>query len=151
MTEPNQNTPATLPEQPEAKLPLRKGMPVVVALVAILGVLGIANVTSLLRGNKKVAPISALSIRPVSPNAQQVSSFETQQQLQAKQDAEENARQEQLAAAMQQLQAAEGEPGAEYASAAPMTAAQRNAIYGESPNAPRHTSIDSATKYCHAA
>lgn len=140
MAEPNQNTPATVPEQPEAKPPLRKGMPVVFALVAILGILGIANVTSLLRGNKKMAPVSALPMRPVSPNAQQVSSFETQQQLQAKQDAEERQRQQQLAAAMQQLQAAEGIPGPEYGNAAPMTAAQRDAIYGGSPNAPQHTS-----------
>jgi type IV secretory pathway VirB10-like protein len=146
MTEPNQNTPATVPEQPEAKLPLRKGMPVVIALVAILGVLGIANLTSLLKGNKKAAPVSALPMRPVSPNAQQVSSFEMQQQLQAKQDAEERARQQQLAAAMQQLQAAEGEPGPEYGNAAPMTAAQRDAIYGASPNAPQHTSNVSEAK-----
>ena len=140
MTEPNQNTPATVPEQPEAKPPLRKGMPVVFALVAILGILGIANVTSLLRSNKKATPVSALPTRPVSPNAQQVSSFETQQQLQAKQDAEERQRQQQLTAAMQQLQAAEGAPGPEYASASPMTAAQRDAIYGGSPNAPQRTS-----------
>ncbi len=140
MTEPNQNTPITVPEQPEAKPPLRKGMPVVFALVAILGILGIANVTSLLRGSKKTAPVSALPMRPVSPNAQQVSSFETQQQLQAKQDAEERQRQQQLAAAMQQLQAAEGAPGPEYASASPMTTAQRDAIYGGSPNAPQRTS-----------
>jgi type IV secretion system protein VirB10 len=140
MTDPNQNTPATVPEQPEAKLPLHKGMPVVIALVAILGILGIANVTSLVRGNKKTAPTSALPMRPVSPNAQQVSSFETQQQMQAKQDAEERQRQQQLVAAMQQLQAAEGAPGPESASAAPMTSAQRDTIYGASSNAPQHTS-----------
>jgi len=140
MTEPNQNTPATVPEQPEARVPLRKGMPVVLTLVAILALLGIANVTSLLKGNKKTAPVSALPMRPVSPNAQQVASFETQQQLQAKQDAEERQRQQQLAAAMQQLQTAEGAPGPEYAKAAPMTAAQRDTLYGASSNAPQRTS-----------
>jgi type IV secretory pathway VirB10-like protein len=140
MTEANENSPATVPEQPEAKLPLRKGMPVVVALVAILGILGIANVTSLLKGNKRATPQSSLPMRPVSSSAQQVSSFETQQQLQAKQDAEERARQQQLVAAMQQLQAAEAAPGPESASAAPMTAAQRDTIYGASSNAPQHTS-----------
>jgi len=140
MTETNQNTPATIPEQPEAKPPLRKGMPVVIALVAILAILGIANVSSLLRGNKKAAPTSALQMRPVSPNAQQVSSFETQQQLQAKHDAEERERQQQLVAAMQQLQATEGAPGPESANAAPMTAAQRDTMYGASSNAPQHTS-----------
>ena len=86
MTDQTPNTPATIPEQPEAKPPLRKGMPVVIALVAILAILGIANVTSLLRGNKKTAPPSALPIRPASPSAQQVSSFEQQQRLQAQQD-----------------------------------------------------------------
>jgi type IV secretory pathway VirB10-like protein len=140
MTEPNQNSPATIPEQPEAKPPLRKGMPVVIALVAILAILGIANVSSLLRGNKKAAPASSLQMRPASPNAQQVSSFETQQQLQAQHDADERQRQQQLVAAMQQLQAAEGAPGPEYANAAPMTAAQRDTLYGGSPNAPQHTS-----------
>lgn len=140
MTEPNQNTPATVPEQPEARLPLRKGMPVVVALVAILGILGIANVTSLLRGNRKTAPQSALTMRPASPNAQQVLSFETQQQLQAQHDAEEKQKQQQLIMAMQQLQAEESIPGPESSSAVPMTAAQRDAIYGTSINAPQHTS-----------
>jgi type IV secretory pathway VirB10-like protein len=139
MTDQITNTPATIPEQPEAKPPLKKGMPVVIALVAILAILGIANVTSLLRGNKKSAPQSTLTMRPVSPNAQQVSSFETQQQQQAQHDAEEKQKQQELIAAMQQLQAAET-PGPESASAAPMTSAQRDAIYGSSPNAPQHTS-----------
>ncbi len=37
MPEPNQNVPATVPEQPEAKPPLKKSMPVVIALVVIIG------------------------------------------------------------------------------------------------------------------
>jgi type IV secretion system protein VirB10 len=115
-------------------------MPVVIALVAILAILGIANVSSLLRGNKKAAPASSLQMRPVSPNAQQVSSFETQQQLQAQHDAEEKEHQQQLVAAMQQLQAIEGVPGPESANAAPMTSAQRDTLYGASSNAPQHTS-----------
>ncbi len=41
---------------------------------------------------------------------------------------------------MQQLQAAQDTPGPEAAGAPPMTAAQRDAIYGNSPNAPTHTS-----------
>jgi len=139
MTELNSNTSATIPEQPDAKPPLRKSMPVVIALVAILAILGIANVTSLLRGNKKTAPTSSLPMRPASPSAQQVSSFETQQQLQAQHDAEEKQRQQELLAAMQQLQSAET-PGPESTNAAPMTAAQRDAIYGGSSNAPQRTS-----------
>jgi type IV secretion system protein VirB10 len=140
MIEQTPNTPATIPDQPDAKPPLRKSMPVVIALIAILAILGIANVTSLLRGNKKTAPTSALPMRPASPSAQQVSSFETQQQLQAQHDAEEKQRQQELLAAMQQFQNTEGTPGPESSSAAPMTAAQRDAIYGGSSNAPQRTS-----------
>lgn len=140
MPEPNQNQPATIPEQLEAKPPLRKGMHVVIALVVIVGLIGIANVSSLLTGNKKSAPPSALPMRPASANPQQVSSFETQQQMQARRDAEERQHQQELAAAMQQLQAAESVPGPEAAGTPPMTAAQRNAIYGDSPNAPKQTS-----------
>jgi type IV secretory pathway VirB10-like protein len=140
MTEQNPNTPATIPEQPDAKPPLKKSMPVVIALVAILAILGIANVTSLLRGNKKAAPTSALPMRPASPSAQQVSSFETQQQLQAQHDADEKQRQQELLAAMQQFQNADGTPSPESTNAAPMTAAQRDAIYGGSSNAPQRTS-----------
>ena len=58
-------------------------MPVVIALVVIIGLIGIANISSLLSGNKKAAPASAMPMRPAAPNAQQVTSFETQQQLQA--------------------------------------------------------------------
>jgi type IV secretion system protein VirB10 len=78
-------------------------------------------------------------MRPASPSAQQVSSFETQQQLQAQHDAEEKQRQQELLAAMQQLQSTET-PGPESSDAAPMTKAQRDAIYGGSSNAPQRTS-----------
>ncbi|WP_260734885.1 TrbI/VirB10 family protein [Tunturiibacter lichenicola] len=140
MTEPNQNPPATVPEQPEAKSPLKKGMPVVIVLVVIIALIGVANVSSLLSGNKKAASASAMSMRPASPNAQQVNSFSTQQQVQAQRDAEERQHQQELAAAMQQLQAEQSVPGPEAAGTQPMTAAQRDAIYGNSPNAPQHTS-----------
>jgi type IV secretory pathway VirB10-like protein len=140
MPEPNENAPATVPEQPEAKPPLRKGMPVVIALVVIIALIGVANISSLLRGNKKAAPPSAIPMRPAAPNAQQVTSFETEQQLQARQDAQERQRQQEISAAMQQLQEAQGVPGPEAAGAPPMTGAQRAAIYGDSPNAPQRTS-----------
>ena len=140
MTEPNQNSPATVPDQPEAKSPLKKGMPVVVVLVVIIAFIGVANVSSLLSGNKKAAPASAMTMRPASPNAQQVNSFSTQQQVQAQRDAEERQHQQELAAAMQQLQAEQSIPGPEAAGTQPMTAAQRDEIYGNSPNAPQHTS-----------
>ena len=141
MPEPNENPPATVPEQPEAKPPMRKTMPVIVALVVIMALIGVANLSSLLRGNKKAAPAGTVPItRPAAPNAQEVHSFETQQQLQAERDAQERQHQQEMAAAMQQLEAAEGIPGPEGTSAPPMTAAQRAAIYGESPNAPVITS-----------
>jgi type IV secretory pathway VirB10-like protein len=140
MPEPTQNVPATVPEQPEAKPPLRKSMPVVIALVVIIGVIGISNLSSLLSGNKRNAPASAMPMRPAAPNAQQVNSFESQQQLQAQRDAEARQHQQELNAALQQLQQTEGAPGPEAAGAPPMTAAQRSAIYGDSPNAPQRTS-----------
>jgi type IV secretory pathway VirB10-like protein len=140
MPEPNQDVPATVPDQPEAKPPLRKSMPVVVALVVIIGLIGIANLSSLLSGNRKNAPASAMPMRPAAPNAQQVNSFESQQQLQAQRDAEARQHQQELNAALQQLQQTEGVPGPEAAGAPPMTAAQRSAIYGDSPNAPQRTS-----------
>jgi type IV secretion system protein VirB10 len=115
-------------------------MPVVIALVVIIGVIGIANLSSLLSGTKKSAPASAMPMRPAAPNAQQVNSFESQQQLQAQRDAEARQHQQELAAALQQLQQTEGAPGPEAAGAPPMTPAQRDAIYGSSPNAPQHTS-----------
>jgi type IV secretion system protein VirB10 len=140
MPELNQNIPATVPDQPEAKPPVRKSMPIVIALVVIIGLIGIANLSSLLSGNKKNAPASSMPMRPAAPNAQQVNSFESQQQLQAQRDAEARQHQQELNAALQQLQQSEGAPGPESAGAPPMTAAQRSAIYGDSPNAPQHTS-----------
>ncbi len=146
MEESTQRSAATVPEQPEAKPPLRKGTPVIIALVAIVGLIGIANLSSLMSGNKKVAPASALPMRPSAPNAAQVNSFETQQQLQARRDAEDQRRQQELAAAMQQLQEAQAVPGPEAPGTPPMTAAQRAAIYGNSPDAPTQTSNLSQTQ-----
>jgi type IV secretion system protein VirB10 len=140
MSESNLNPPATVPEQPEAKPPLKKSMPVVIALVAIIALIGIANISSLLRGNKKTAPPSTMPTRPSAPDARQVTDFETQQQLQARHDAEDRQRQQELVAAMEQLQDAQDVPGPEAAGAPPMTAAQRAAIYGDDPNAPARTS-----------
>jgi len=140
MTDQDQNVPATVPEQPEAKPPVRKGLPLVVALVVIIAVIGIANLSSLISGNKKAAPQSALPMRPATANPQQVSSFETQQAAQARQDTDIAQRQQQLAAAMQQLQATQETPGPEAAGAPSMTAAQRDAMYGNSSSAPARTS-----------
>lgn len=128
--------PPTVPEQPEAKQPFKKGMPIIIFLIAVVVLIGLSNLTSLVSGSKKDAPRSALPARPSAANPHQVSSFETQQQMQATRDEEDRARQAQLA----QLQAQQGIPGPEANGAAPMTAAQRQAIYGDSPNAPQNTS-----------
>lgn len=143
MTDQSENVPSTVPEQPESKPPLRKSMPLVIALVIIVALVGIANISSLLSGSKRTAPQSALTMSPTTPNAQQVSSFQNQQQMQARHDADERQRQQELAAAMQQLTQDQSTLGPEGANAPPMTAAQRAAIYGESPNAPQRTSNNS--------
>jgi type IV secretory pathway VirB10-like protein len=140
VNEPNPNSPPTVPEQPEPRPPLRKGMPVVIALAVIVALIGIANVSSLVSGRKKAATSSTMPTRPVAPNAQQVNSFETQQQAQALRDQQERQRQQEVAAALQQLQAAENAPSPESATAPPMTSAQRSAIYGDSGNGPQRTS-----------
>lgn len=140
MQQSTENAPATVPEQPEPKPPLRKGMPVVVALIVILGLIGLANVSSLLSGNKKTAPASTIPMRPATPNAQQVRGFEAQQQLETERDAEDRKRQQEIAAAIEQFQNAQVDPSPEAGSAPLMTAAQRAAIYGDSSNAPMRTS-----------
>ena len=134
------NTPATVPPQPEPTPPLRKGRPVIFFLIGIVALIGLTNLTSLLSGHKKDAPKSALPVRPAVPNAQQVASFEQQQTLQARRDQEDRVRQQQLAAGRGQQLQGEQTPGPEADAASPMTAAQRAAIYGDSPNAPRETS-----------
>ncbi|MGA3132738.1 MAG: TrbI/VirB10 family protein [Terracidiphilus sp.] len=140
MPEINENPPATVPAQREAVGPVKKSTPVVIALVAIVALIGIANVSSLVSGKKKSAPPSALPTRPSTANPQQVASFETQQQMQARRDAEDQQRQHALSAEMQQLQQEQAVPGPEADGTPRMTAAQREAIYGDSPNAPQQTS-----------
>lgn len=140
MSEQTHDVAATVPEQREANPPLRKGRPLILALIVIVALIGLANISSLVSGKKRTAPTSALTMRPAAPNAQQISSFEAQQAAQAQQDAANRQRQLEIAAAMQQLQAAQDVPSAEAPGAPPMTAAQRSAIYGDSPNAPSHTS-----------
>ncbi len=139
MPEINDN-PATVSAQPEVTGPMRKKTPLVLVLVGIVLLIGISNLAGLLSGSKKEAPKSSLPGRPAVANPQQVSSFETQQNNQAKQDAEDRARQQQLADQMAALQAQGAVPGPESPNAAPMTPAQRQAIYGSSPNAPQKTS-----------
>jgi type IV secretion system protein VirB10 len=140
MTDQTPNPPATVPAQREAVGPVKKSTPVIVALIVIVGLIGLANISSLVSGKKKAAPQSALPMRPATANPQQVNSFETQQQTEAKRDADDRQRRQELAAEMQQLQASQDVPGPEAAGAPPMSAAQRSAMYGDSPNAPNRTS-----------
>ena len=145
MTDPNQipptvNDPGPIPAQPEATPAIKKSMPVVIGLGAVILVIGLANVGSLFHSGPKEAPRSALPLRPTSPNAQQVTSFEAQQKLLAQRDEAERIRQQQLAAQMDQLRQEQAVPGPESPNAAPMTAAQRQAIYGDNPNGPKTTS-----------
>ncbi len=139
MPETNDN-PATVPAQPEVTGPMRKKTPLVLVLVGMVLLIGISNLAGLLSGGKKDAPKSNLPGRPAAAKSQQVNSFETQQNNQARQDAEDSARQQQLAEQMAALQAQGAVPGPESPNALPMTPAQRQAIYGSSPNAPQKTS-----------
>ena len=140
MQEPEQIKPATVPSQPEANAPMKKGRPVLYILVGVIALIGITNLSSLVSGNKKEAPRSAMPMRPSAANPQQVSSFQNQQALQATKDQEDRARQQQVTAAQLQQMEAEQSPGPEADGTAPMTPAQRQAIYGNSPNAPKQTS-----------
>ena len=143
MLEPGPNPPPTVPAQPEAAAPLRKRFPLVIALAGIVLLFGLSNLVSLITGGKKDnTPRSSMPTRPATANPQQVTSFETQQTLAAKNDAMERERRQEIADQMRQLQAEQQAitPGPEADGAAPMTPAQRMTIYGNSPNAPKRTS-----------
>ena len=135
--------PATVPAQPEASGPIKRRTPVVMILVGVVVLIGLTNLAGLLTGTKKEAPRSTLPGRPSAANPAQVNSFETQQTVQARQDQEERNRQQTLAAQMAALQLEGAVPGPESNAATPMSPAQRQAIYGNSPNAPQKTSTAS--------
>ena len=142
MPEPIENAPSTLPEEREAPNPLRKRMPLIFGLGAMLVILFIANMANIFGGGgKKPAAQSSMSTRPTSSSPQQVQNFSKLQDQQAQRDAEDRAKNQQsLAAQYQALAAQQAVPGPESPDAAPMTPAQRQAIYGNSPNAPAKTS-----------
>ena len=138
MPDPNQNPPATVPEQPEASTPINKRQPLLILLFIILLVFVISSVVT---ASKKAAPLkSQLTARPATANPQQVNSFETQQEQVAKKDQEVQRQQAATAALLAAIQGADT-PGPEAPGAPPMTPAQRAAIYGSgNPNAPQATS-----------
>ena len=130
--------PGTVPEQPEAQATKRFNLKVVGGIAAVILVVGLANVRS---ATKQVPIANSAVMKPASPNATQVNSFEAQQRMLQQRDAEERARKELLAAQNAQLADQQAVPGPESASAAPMTQAQRDAMYGKgNPNAPQKTS-----------
>ena len=138
MPEPNQNPPATVPEQPEATAPINKRQPLLILLFLILLVFVISSVVT---ATKKAAPLkSQLTARPATANPQQVNSFETQQEQVAKKDEEVQRQQAATAALLAAIQGVDT-PGPEAPGTPPMTPAQRAAIYGSgNPNAPQATS-----------
>jgi len=136
---PTTNDPGAVPAQPEATPAIKKSMPLAIGLGAVFLIVGLANLANF-SGGKKEAPRSSLPMKPAAPNAQQVGSFEAQQNLQAQRDQEDRLHRQQLAEQMAQLQSQQSVPGPESESAAPMTDAQRDAMYGNSRNAPKKTS-----------
>ncbi len=141
MTEINQNPPATVPAQREAVGPVKKSTPVIIALVVIVGLIGIANVSSLVSGKKRSAPPSALPMRPCD-----CESAASLQLRDAATDAGANEMPRTSNASRSSLprcssfRPEQAVPGPEAAGTPTMTAAQRSAIYGDSPNAPQQTS-----------
>ena len=137
--EPENLEPGAVPAQPDAQESKKFNLKVVGGIAAVILVIGLAN----LRNGTKQAPVanSALSTRPASSNAAQVNNFQQQQRLLEQRDAEERQRQAVLAAQNAQLQQEQAVPGPESSNAAPMTSAQRQAMYGNNnPNAPQKTS-----------
>jgi len=135
---------ATVPDQPVATPPVKKGFPLAMVLVAIIVVIALANVGSLIGGKGKKTTNSNLSRQPATISSQQVKNYEALQANEARHDAEDRQQRAQLQATMQAAQVGAYPPaqvpGPEVDTAAPMTPQQRQAIYGDSPNAPKHTS-----------
>jgi type IV secretory pathway VirB10-like protein len=140
-TEPEILEPGPVPAQPEAEDSKKFNLKVIGGIAAVILVIGLANLHN---STKQVPVANSAMMKPTSPNATQVKSFETQQRLIQLKDAEERQRQAVLAAQNAQLQQEEAVPGPESPNAAPMTPAQRQAMYGtNNPNAPQKTSAQS--------
>ena len=139
LNEPEMLEPGAMPSQPEAQESKRFNVKVIAGIAAVILVIGLAN----LHNGTKQATVanSALSTKPASSTSAQVTNFQNQQRLLELKDAEDRERQSALAAQNAQLQLEQNVPGPESANAAPMTQAQRDAIYGKNnPNAPQKTS-----------
>jgi type IV secretion system protein VirB10 len=136
--------PGSVPAQPAAEDSKKFNLKVVGGIAGVILVIGLAN----LHNSTKQPPIAnSAMMKPASPNANQVNSFETQQRLIQLKDAEERQRQAVLAAQNAQLQQELAVPGPESPNAAPMTPAQRQAMYGaDNSNAPQKTSAASQAR-----
>jgi type IV secretion system protein VirB10 len=134
----------TVPEQPTAKSPIQRTLPIVLVLLGVVILIGISSAYNALSGaskKKDAAAKSAYQTKPATADPQQVKGFQQEQQELAQNDAQ----QEKLKIAIAALQAADhgGSPGVptpEADPSMPMTPAQAQAIYGSSPNAPQLTS-----------
>jgi type IV secretion system protein VirB10 len=130
----------TVPEQPIAKAPIKKTMPIVLVLLGAVLLIGISTAYNAMTGasrKKDAAAKSTLQTKPATADPQQVTGFEKQQQLLAKNDQE----QAQLQQAIAALQAQDHNiPAPEADPSMPMTPAQAQAIYGNSANSPQQTS-----------
>ena len=142
LNEPEMLEPGAMPSQPEAQESRKFNLKVIGGVAAVILVIGLANLHN---STKQVSVAnSALSTKPASSTAAQVANFQNQQRMLELKDAEERQRLAVLAAQNAQLTQEQAVPGPESASAAPMSPAQRDAIYGKNnPNAPQKTSGES--------
>ena len=130
--------PGSVPPQPDTAATKKYNLKVIGGIAAVVLVIGVSNLHS---GTKQVAVANSAMMQPTSPSATQVDSFTKQQHVIQQRDAEEMERQALLRAQNAKLQQEESVPGPESPYAAPMTPAQRDAMYGaNNPNAPQRTS-----------
>jgi type IV secretory pathway VirB10-like protein len=129
----------TVPQQPVAKPPIKKTMPIVLVLLGAVLLIGASTAYNALTSSshKKDATKSTMQTRPATADPQQVTGFQKQQALIAKNDADQAQLQQAIAALQAQDHAI---PAPEADPSMPMTPAQSAAIYGGGPNAPRQTS-----------
>lgn len=140
----------SVPVVPATKSPIGRTLPIVLVLTGATALIGASAAYNTFSSSHKQGPgKSNLSARPTTADPQQVGSFEKQQALIARTDAQNTKLQQAIAVLEAQekgmrLQEAQAQgqaiPPPEYDAAAPMTPAQSAAIYGTSPNAPRQTS-----------
>ena len=142
----------TVPVVPSGRPPIGRTMPIVLVLTGAVVLIGASTAYNVFTGSHKKEPAkSTLQSRPSTADTQQVNSFEKQQALIQKSDAD-NAKLQQSIANMEaqergmqaQERAAIAPPEAD--GTAPMTPAQSAAIYGTGPNAPQQTSAQSEAR-----